>query len=421
MASTIAGFQNFLKDNYTSETIEDLTKKNRPLYGRVARDEDQGGKRYIHPFISQNPQGTSNTLANAQTVSSQSGGGGNIGGYDWVCTWGDYAGSVSIGDKVIKASRSNSTSFLRDRTIEIDGLYNKFGDVMSTYMYSDGGMSLGSGTISSGVVTLTNFDDIVNIQIGQVLQVSANSGASPTDQLIAGAGNGYVIAVNPNAGQFTVSTTSGGSAGTPTNWSGTMFFFQLGDFGGNSGNRILLGLNAWIPGSDPSSTTFEGLNRTIDVVKMSGVRLTATEIQGLTLEQRLKRLVTRMVGRNFGPGPTDIYLNPEKWQSLADSLESRGRRDIGGTAEFGYEFIKLAAGGKTVQVFPDPFCPIGTAFALHLPSIKVASVGKFPEVVNEDGLELLRNATTNDFEYRIVGYPAFVVSAPGFCGRVSTL
>lgn len=420
MASNLTQFDAFLKENYTSDKINDLTKKDRPLYGMISKEEDQGGKRYIHPFIYANPQGLGATLAAAQTGAQQASGNGNLQGKDWVCAWGDYTGSVTIGDKVIKASRSNVGSFLRDQTVEIDGLYNAFGDTMSTYLYSDGGQSLGSGTISTGVITLTNFDDIVNFEVGQILLPSANSGASSSDVIIASAGNGFVVAVNKNAGTVTVSATSGGSAGTPANWTGTMFFFRNGDFGGSGATRILLGLGAWVPAADPSATLFEGVNRTVDVAKMSGIRLTAAEITGQTLEQRLKRLVIRMRGRNFGPGPTAVYLNPEKWQNVAESLESRGYREIGNDAEFGYESISFKAGGKSVKLYADPFCPVGTAFATH-DSIKLAAVGKIPEVVNGDGLEMLRSANTNDFEYRIVAYPAFVAPAPGYCGRVSTL
>jgi len=422
MASSLTSFDAFLKENYTSEKINDLTKKDRPLYGMIKKEEDQTGRRYIHPFQFANSQGLSATLPNAQTGAQQTSG-GNVQGRDWVCAWGDYTGSVFIGDKVIKASRTNVGSFLRDQTIEVDSLYNAFGDTMASYLYSDGGMSLGSGTISSGVITLANADDVVNFEVGQILLPSAGSGATSTDTIIASAGNGFVIAVNKNAGTVTVSATSGGAAGTPANWTGTMFFFRLGDFGATGATgftRILLGLGAWIPASDPSATLFEGVNRTTDITKMSGVRLTAAEITGLTLEQRLKKLVTRMRGRNFGPGPTAVYLNPEKWQAVADSLESRGNREIGSDAEFGYENISFKAGGKTVKLYADPFCPIGTAFAVH-DSIKLASLGKIPEVLNGDGLEMLRAAADNSFEYRIVAYPAFVAPAPGWCGRVSTL
>jgi len=421
MASTITQFDAFLKDYYTKDKIDDLTKKDRPFFGMVKREEDLGGDQYIHPFIFQNPQGFGATLAKAQQGSQQGSGNGNIQGRKWKVAYGDYSASVEIGDKVIKASRSNVGAFLRDQETEINGLYNGFGDTFSTYLYSNGGQALGSATIAAGVLTLVNADDVVNFEVGQILVPSVNDGSDPAHILIAGAGQGFVIAVNRNAGTVTVSTTSGGAAGTPANWAGTMFLFRDGDFGGSGATRILLGLGAWIPASDPTSTTFENINRTVDVARMSGIRLTTAEITGLTLEQRLKRLVTRMRGRNFGPGPDAVFLNPEKWQNVADTLESRGYREIGKDAEFGYENLSFKAGGKTVKLYADPFCPVNKAFALKMDTVKLGGLSKIPEVVNGDGLEMLRKVASNDYEYRLVAYPAFVVAAPGFCGTVSTV
>lgn len=421
MASSLTQFDAFLKEDYTKDKINDLSKKDRPLFGRVTRQEDESGDIYIHPLIVSNGQGFGATVAKAQQGSQQTSG-GNTTGKKWQVLFGDYTGSIEIGDKVIRASRNNAGAFLRNQSTEIDGLYQGFGDTMSTYLYSNGGQSLTPGggfTISSGVCTLVSADDVVNIEVGQILVPSANDGSSSAHTLIGSAGLGYVVAVNRNAGTFTVSTTSGGSAGTPTNWTGTMYAFRDGDFGGSGASRIILGLGAWIPSSDPSATTFEGLDRTLDIARMSGVRLTSAEVANLGLEQRIKKLVTRMRGRNFGPGPTEIYLNPEKWQSLADSLESRGSREIGRDATFNYDSIKLAVAGKRVEIFADPFCPYATAFALHMPSIKLAAYEKIPFVLNGDGLEMLRKTTSNDYEHRIQAYPAFCVPAPGYCGRVA--
>lgn len=420
MASTLAQFDAFLKDYYTKDKIDDLTKKDRPFFGMVTREEDLGGDQYVHPFIFQNPQGFGATLAKAQQGSQQGSGNGNLQGRKWKVGYGDYSASVEIGDKVIKASRSNVGAFLRDQETEINGLYNGFGDTFSTYLYGNGGQALASATISTGVLTLVNADDVVNFEVGQILVPSANDGSDPSHIIIASAGQGFVIAVDRNAGTVTVSATSGGAAGTPANWTGTMFLFRDGDFGGSGSTRILLGLGAWIPAAAPSATVFENINRTVDSARMSGIRLTSAEIASVTLEQRLKRLITRMRGRNFGPGPDAVFLNPEKWQNVADSMESRGYREIGADAVGGYENITFKAGGKTVKLYADPFCPIGTAFALKMDTVKLGGLSKIPEVVNGDGLEMLRKVASNDYEYRLVAYPAFVVAAPGFCGRVST-
>lgn len=424
MASTLTSFDAFLKNEYTTDKINDLSKKDRPFFGRVTREEDHSGKMYIHPLIVSNPQGFGATVAKAQQGSQQASttGGGVLFARAWTVLFGDYTGSIEIGDKTIRASRNNAGAFLRDRTVEVDGLYNGFGDTFSTYLYSNGGQSVtpGAFTIASGVCTLVNADDVANLEVGQILGVSANDGSSAAHVLLAGSAVGYVVGVNRNAGTFTVSATSGGAAATPTNWAGAMYAFRDGDFGGSGASRTVLGLGAWIPGTDPTNTVFEGLDRTLDIARMSGVRLTAAEVTNLSLEQRVKKLVTRMRGRNFGPGPTEIYMNPEKWQALADSLESRGQRDIGGNAEFNYDSIKLAVAGKRIEIFADPFCPFGTMFALHMPSIKLAAYDKIPFNLAGDGLEMLRKTTTNDYEYRIQAYPAFVVPAPGYCGRAPT-
>jgi len=424
MASTLVQFDAFLKEDYTKDKIDDLSKKDRPLFGRVTREEDHSGDLYVHPVIISNPQGLGATVPKAQQGAQQASttGGGNIYGRKWQVLFGDYTGSIEIGDKVIRASRNNAGAFLRNQATEIDGLYNAFGDTFSTYLYSNGGQSVTPGgfTIAAGVCTLVNADDVANIEVGQILVVSANDGSSAAHIILAGSAVGYVIAVNGNAGTFTVSATSGGAAGVPTNWAGTMFGFRDGDFGGTGANRIILGLGAWIPGTDPGATTFEGIDRTLNIARLSGVRLTSAEVANLSLEQRIKKLVTRMRGRNFGPGPTELYLNPEKWQTLADSLESRGTREIGGDAKFNYDSIKLAVAGKRVEIFADPFCPFGTCFALHMPSIKLAAYDKIPFVLNGDGLEMLRKTTSNDYEHRIQAYPAFVVPAPGYCGRTPT-
>ena len=426
MASTLTTFDAFLKERYADENeVERLVVENHEFLDMIERDASGSGKYFDHPVVVGNPQGLGATLAKAQTASEAAGGGGNIQGKDWISNWGDYSGAITVGDKVIKAARDSAGSFLRNKAEEVDGLYRSFGDTMEYYLFADAGRALATGTISSGVVTLVaaTESDIVNIQEGSILVASANDGTSSGHTLLGSGSVGYVIGVNPNAGTFTVSATAGGAAGTPSGWTGTMFFFRDGDFGGGTqGNRILLGAGAWIPSSDPGATAFEGVDRTLNIQKLSGTRLTNAEISGLGLEGRLKKLVMRMVGRGVSPGPTVIFMNPEKWQPLADSLESRGQRLLdGGSAIFNYKKISLAMSGRNVDIVSARFCPYHTAFALHTPTIKLRSMDKFPFVVNGDGLDMMRMASSNSYELRLQAYPAVIFAAPGYCGRVSTL
>lgn len=425
MASSLTQFDAFLKERYTKDKIENLTCQDRPLYAMVSKDPNVSGDVFVEPILHGNPQGHGATLAKAQAGAQQSGAGNSSISKKWQLTFGDYSSAVEIGDKVIKASRDNFGSFLRNRAVEVDGLWNGFADTMANYMYRNSGRALCKFTESSGVCTLVDSsdsgaDDIVNIEEGMILVVSANDGSDSSHTLISSSAVGYVVAVNHEDGKFTVSATSGGSAGTPTNWTGTMYGFRDGDFGGSGANTIFVGLGGFIPSSAPGgSDSFYGVNRSVND-RLSGVRLPSADLTGKGIEQRLKLLGTRMRGRFVGPGPDCIFVNPEKWQELADDLEVRGTRDLGGTdAQFNFDYISMACGGKKVKIYGDPFCPLKTAFALKLDTWKLRSYEGFPHVINGDGLTMLRKTSSNDYEYRLQAYPTFSTRAPGWNGRVA--
>lgn len=427
MASSLTTFAPFLKNFYNPGQVASLTNKNRIFYAKV-RKLEASGTPWVTPVIYANSQGLSSGLANAQSVAGTSVG-GTLQGKQWQSAFGDYSGSVSIGDKIIAASRDNLGAFFRDRTAEIDRLYEQFADIMGNYFIGAPGHSVTPGgfTISTGVCTLAQPDDIAYVNVGMQVVASAGNGDTSSDTLLGSGSIGYVFAVNMNAGTFTVATSAvlaaAGTAGTPASWTGTMFAFRLGDFGATGATgfvRIVLGLGAWVPAADPTSTTFENVDRTVALTELSGVRLTSAEVTGANNEQRIKRLVARMVGRAHSPPPTDIFLHPEKWQDLADSLESRGNRPLDETvAGFNFSKINLRTAGGQVNVWSDRFCPFNACFAVNFDYIEARSYTGFPATINQDGTDLLRATASNDYEYRITCYPAFQVKAPGFQGRTT--
>ena len=143
----------------------------------------------------------------------------------------------------------------------------------------------------------------------------------------------------------------------------------------------------------------------------------------MSIRKRIKRAVAVINNRGTTPGITHVILNGEKWQDLADEMEAQGIRILDGQKQYGFgtNSIALAAGGKVVEVIGDRAGPYDTGYALTMPkdgsNIQMKSIDAFPHIVREDGLEIIRGATANDYEHRIVAYPAFVIKAPGWCGR----
>jgi len=423
LASTLITFDAFIKERYTTEKIEDLTMSDRPLWAMMPKDDKCSGDNFIEPIIFGNPQGLGATLAKAQTASGLAGGAGNVKGRKWSLTFGDYSAVVEIGDKVMKAARDNFGSFLRNKAAEIDGLWEGFADTQSAYLYGNGGNTIGSGVLSSGVLTLDNAEDVVNFEVGMPAVASANDGSDSSHTLLTG--TGYVISVNRSEGKVTFGNDPDDSLATNPNaaWlngGSLIYVFRDGDFGGAGATPIFKGLGAWIPSSAPSTTdSHYGVNRSVDD-RLSGVRIPAAELSGKGREDRLKLLVTRIKGRFGGRGKLSVFMNNEQWQALANELEDKGTRPVGGgTAKFNFDKIQLAAGGSTIDIYPDPFCPALTAWALALDTWKLRSYDAYPHVVNGDGLEMLRKIGSNDFEYRLVGYPTNSCRAPSFNGRVT--
>jgi hypothetical protein len=418
--STPALFDAFLHERYGDKNeIENLMNSERPLWAELEKDENCSGDVFVEPVIAGNPQGLGATRAKAQAGMNQTvAGASSVLGYKWNLTYGDYAAGVLVTEKLIRASKDDPGAFFRAQQLLVDALYESTADTMCTYIYSNGGQSVASGTISVGVVTLADKEAIANVHIGMILVASAADGSTSTDALLGSGSAGYVIARDPNAGTFTVSATSGGSAGVPSGWTGTMYFFRDGDFGGTGATDIFKGLGFWVPSSAPGGTdSCYGVNRSTNGL-LHGVRLSSSETTNMPIDQRCKRLVTRMTGRFSGPGPDRIYMNPERWQDLADLAETRGQRPLDGKiGSLNFSYLQLAMGGKFVKIYADRFCPLSTAFALRMKNWKMRSYGGVPSVLTSPTYKMLLLSAADTYEHRLVAFPVFSTNAPSYNGR----
>lgn len=416
MASTLSSFDAFLKQYYNPQKVENLTMAGKPFFAKIKKNEAIGGASagWIVPVLAVNPQGVSTTLANAQTQAA--GTGGNVQGFKWAISMGDYSGSVSIGDKVLMASRNNIGAFLEDRTTEIDGLYEQFSNSLAIYLWRNGGGALGK--ISSGgtttAMTLTVASDAFNFEVGEYLVASSADGSGSSDALDAG--STYVTAVDRVAGIVTVNAAQAA-------WANGHFLFRLGDFAGNvSQTALMKGVDAFVT-SSTSPGVLWGVTRTTDVQRYSGCKVASADVAGKGIEERIQLLGAYMAGRfraMTAGGQYECYMHPEDWQNLSISLQSRGLRSLtDDSTQFGFEYVEVLAGGKKLKVFADPYVVKGTAYILRMDNWVLGSMGELIRTLNGDGLTMLRAVSSNDYEYRLQSYPAVSCNAPGFQGRVA--
>src|SRR5262249_16336999 len=134
------------------------------------------------------------------------------------------------------------------------------------------------------------------------------------------------------------------------------FLFRSGDFKGNTSVFIIAGLGAFI-WPDESPTVLYGMTRTSDPQRLAGCRVASADLVGKGNEERIQLLGSYMVGRYKGPGPSHGFLNPEDWQNLSISLQSRGTRPLqDNSTRFGFMALEVVMGGKLVKLYPDKFC-----------------------------------------------------------------
>ncbi len=402
----MATFDALLKEYYTPDVVESLLFPDRPFYGALQKKVDQAmaGDVVPVPIFVNAPQGQGGVFATAQANATPSK------SFKWQITPGDYFGVVTISDKVIKASRSNNGAFLQDKQVEMDLKLDQIAESMHQFCWGNGGGSLGQiADITGNVLTLTQASDIVNFFLDMKVVASANSGAASTDSLKDSGDASTVTAVNPSTGQLTITVAdiSGLAVGD--------YLFRQSEFAGDTTVQILRGVQAFIPATDtlPDLWGVTQATRQTLPADYGGIRISAVELANKGIEERI-RIGLAIAGSRFGArGINTAYMNNEDYEVLITSLSSRVIREVSETdAKFGYSSVSVETSAGKVKIYPDRRCPKGTFFAFNMDNLWLFSLGEFVSMQNGDGLQMLRQTSTTDYEARWISYPGFACNKP---------
>ena len=282
-------------------------------------------------------------------------------------------------------------------TTEIDGAFHSLERSLSTAMYRDGGGTIGQIVNTSGTtIDLNNDADVVNFEVGMELNLySAATGGS-----VRGSGlNIDVTAVDRMAtsNQLTV-------AANVTGWTGitTLDFLVVdGDY-----DNMLTGLAGWLPTSITSGESFFGVDRFPDETRLGGVYYdgSADSIEDAIVH------TAAMIGREGGR-PDCAFVSFNAFRDLELSLGAKVQRDQVSTGKFGFSSIKIHAPTGTIDVIPDVACQNDRVWLVQL-----YSFGKCPQILMQDGLRIMRNASADSYEVRIGYYAEMGCRAPGWNG-----
>jgi len=399
--SNATALQFILKEYYGPQQVKVMVYRRNKWLAMIHKEEDWAGEIVPIPVVYGNPQGASHNFTNALAQITASS------GIKFFMPWvQDYA-VVTITNLVQLASRNDSGAFLKAIQREMNGgmktAENRWAGAL--FRSSTGTIGKTTATITSGVIVLSDPLSVTQFEKGQKLEAAATDGGSA----IGSPNYGYVISVDRAASTVTVSATGyTGSAGTPTSWTGTLFFRVAGD-----NNLAINGLQDWLPLTAPTSgDAFNGVDRSPDPTRLAGIRWngTAQSIEEAIID------AAALVAREDG-NPELAITNHTSFAALEKALGSKREYvnyehdDVPG---IGFAGIRIHGADEEINIFADRSCPGKLIYLLDPDSWTLGSMKPLPHILTElDGMTELRDPSNDATQIRIGGYGMMVSDSPG--------
>lgn len=396
-AVDIDSFADILQDYYSKETVKDLSYEENVMYALLPKKTDCSGFQYVQPVQYGVPNGRSRQFSTAQANKS----GAKYTKFN--VDWADDFGVTSVNRKIMKQS-DGTASFFEAFTRESDAMLKQLmrNLAISCYRGSGGARGQINSSYSSGTsITLANLEEITNFEVGDVLQFSANDGDTSTDTLIDSGGTAVISNINEDSATITLD----GVTNVPS-LAASYYIFIEDDFQ-NSVNGFL----DWIPVSAPSGAFLGSVDRSTQPTRLGGHRVS---IQNMPIHEAVKKMINRV--RRSGGKLTHIFMDVARYETLEFELGDRVHYEVESPqdATIGFQGIKFVGNGTTkpVMVYGDINCPQDIIAGMNMDYWKQVSLGETPDVVDEDGVTMLREATASGFEFRGEYYANMVTECP---------
>lgn len=387
-----------LKELYSDDAwvMKTLILNNNPGLALIEKDETAmglGGKYFTVPVLAAGGGGRSANFGVAQTSQSAP-----LTPEFQVTKVNNYS-LFTITGEFLRASAESIGAFMPGMETNVKASFAVLGNDLAFSLYGDGSgtrgaYGVGSGSISSGVITLDNAQSAMFFQPGMILVSFSVSGLTPT--ISTGSALGYVIAVDTSAGTVTVSATAGGAAGTPSSWSTSFPYLAVnGDVNfvsnGLAPANMLkwAGFGSWIPTAAPGgSDSFFNVNRSVLPSTLAGYRFVGSSE---SIQDALIDSVNQLNAQATPAGTPDfIFINPVSYQALVKQLTSQGvyqmvKAKINEEVSISFKSLVLPTGTGEINIIQDRNCPPQAAYIITLKTWKIRSLGKLTQFLTWPG------------------------------------
>jgi len=395
MSLDLTNFAALMKTLYPKDKIENLTYKDNALLAMISKDENFYGDSKKIPTIYADSQNRSATFSDAQAGTT------NMRSAAFFITRNHDYSIATVDAETMLASQSDAGAFVQALTSAVDSAIHTLVRSLAIAMYRNGTGSIGqcNAAATGTTLQLKNVNDVTNFEVGQELKFSATDGGA------AKSGQVTVNAVDRDSGALTVDALTAIDGGTGV--AANDFISILGDL-----NAKVKGLQAWVPATAPTNTPFFGVDRSVDVTRLGGIRIDA---RGMSREEGITKAVTRLARE--GGTPSHLFVNYSIWNELCLELGSKveyiDEVVKSGNAVFNFRGISVNGPKGPVKVIPDQNCPSDYGFLLEMDMWKLHSLKQCPHIAEDDTLRVARQSAADGIELRVRYYAQIACRAPG--------
>lgn len=331
------------------------------------------GKGMEIPAPYSTPQGASADVATAATNASPSQ------GKSFTVPQTKYYAQLRLEGKLVKNAREGNleTQFIEQMKYETDQVEDTIGWELERQIFgSSSGYRAQIGSVSIGAnttITLKKITDAIFFRVNMVIVLAAVGGGAGGAIRSGGTTNkATVSAVNAKTGVLTFTgqnfTTLFGTAVADD------YIYRQGDAQNGGTAVVSAGLEDWNPATDPSATTFYGVDRSLNPAELAGVRYDGSgdQLQSVFINARAN--YQSQTGKMSKKGV--FYIHPLYGAAIRNEYEAKRviSMERQTTYEMGVDSFKI----DNCEFIEAAACPYGVAKFVSDGAFVRASCGDQP-------------------------------------------
>ncbi len=403
-----------LKEHYPFAKVKEAGYRKNKFFATIPKRTDAGGDQEKVTVDVASSQARSATFATAQTLAAT-----NSTIYKaFECTTVQNYAVARISGKVFKQTSQNVHAFVRAWDSELKGAFKSITRDVERDLFRDGSGAIGTWASESTVTaTLGHQTQAHCFEYGMELVFAANTASALRDS----ADSLTVVGVQRQAGKLVSDVTWSTQI---TGLTASDSIFCQGDYVTTSDRLKLSGLEAWCPSSDPGATAFFGVARNADVERLGGVRYDGSS--DTMVEAAIKG---QSAGSANGAVPRIAFVNNCNMEKILLTLQSQKTYDVrretinaqgpnGPIGAIGFSAVTIDGDEGPISFLTNPLCPYDVMWMFDPDELYLFTMGEGPDVLDEDGLSMLRVSNDDSYECRVGYYGQVISTNPGGIVRV---